>query len=45
MDTGRNRLCDYVEISKLYLQGDNSVGEFYSIAITNNHQKADTEQK
>ena len=24
------------------LQGDNSVGEFYSIAITNNHQKADT---
>ncbi len=24
------------------LQGDNSIGEFYSIAITNNHQKADT---
>ena len=24
------------------MQGDNSVGEFYSIAITNNFQKADT---
>jgi len=27
------------------LQGDNSSGEFYSIAITNNHQKADTGTK
>ncbi len=27
------------------LRGDNSVGEFYSIAITNNHQKADTGTK
>lgn len=27
------------------LMGDNSVGEFYSIAITNNHQKADTGTK
>ena len=27
------------------LQGDNSIGEFYSIAITNNHQKADTGTK
>ena len=27
------------------LQGDNSVGEFYSIAITNNYQKADTGTK
>ena len=27
------------------LQGDNSVGEFYSIAITNNHQQADTGTK
>ena len=25
--------------------GDNSVGEFYSIAITNNYQKADTGTK
>ena len=27
------------------LKGDNSVGEFYSVAITNNHQKADTGTK
>ena len=27
------------------LQGDNSSGEFYSIAITNNYQKADTGTK
>ena len=27
------------------LQGDNSVGEFYSVAITNNHQQADTGSK
>ena len=27
------------------LQGDNSVGEFYSIAITNNYQKSDTGTK
>ena len=27
------------------LKGENSVGEFYSIAITNNHQKADTGTK
>ena len=27
------------------LQGDNSIGEFYSVAITNNHQQADTGTK
>jgi Fe-S cluster assembly protein SufB len=27
------------------LQGDNSVGEFYSVAMTNNHQQADTGTK
>ncbi len=27
------------------LQGDNSVGEFYSVAVTNNHQQADTGTK
>ncbi len=27
------------------LRGDNSVGEFYSVAITNNHQQADTGSK
>ena len=34
-----------MEISSCILKGDNSVGEFYSIAITNNHQKADTGTK
>ena len=27
------------------LKGDNSVGEFYSVAMTNNHQQADTGTK
>jgi Fe-S cluster assembly protein SufB len=27
------------------LQGDNTVGEFYSVAVTNNHQQADTGSK
>ncbi len=27
------------------LEGDNSVGEFYSVAVTNNHQQADTGTK
>ena len=27
------------------LQGDNAIGEFYSVAITNNHQQADTGTK
>ncbi len=27
------------------LQGDNSIGEFYSVALTNHHQKADTGTK
>ena len=25
--------------------GDNSIGEFYSVAVTNNHQQADTGTK
>ena len=29
----------------VFCKGDNSIGEFYSIAITNNHQKADTGTK
>jgi Fe-S cluster assembly protein SufB len=28
-----------------YLEGDNSVGEFYSVAVTNNYQQADTGTK
>ena len=27
------------------LKGDDSVGEFYSVALTNNHQQADTGTK
>jgi Fe-S cluster assembly protein SufB len=29
----------------LVLKGDNSIGEFYSVAVTNNHQQADTGTK
>ena len=29
----------------MILQGDNSVGEFYSVAVVNNHQQADTGTK
>ena len=34
-----------MEVSRGYLKGDNSVGEFYSIALTNNYQQADTGTK
>jgi Fe-S cluster assembly protein SufB len=34
-----------LEISICYIKGDNSVGEFYSIAVTNNFQQADTGTK
>ena len=27
------------------LKGDNSIGEFYSVAVTNNYQQADTGTK
>jgi Fe-S cluster assembly protein SufB len=33
------------EIPKLYFDGDNSQGEFYSVALTNNYQQADTGTK
>jgi Fe-S cluster assembly protein SufB len=29
----------------LYFDGDNSQGEFYSVALTNNYQQADTGTK
>ena len=32
-------------IQVVYLKGDNSIGEFYSIAVTNNFQQADTGTK
>ena len=34
-----------MEISELYPKGDDSVGEFYSVAVTNNMQQADTGTK
>lgn len=34
-----------MEIPKLYFKGDSSIGEFYSVALTNNFQQADTGTK
>ena len=34
-----------MEYPSCVLQGDHSVGEFYSVAVTNNHQQADTGTK
>ena len=45
LDAGGNRFSSYLEISFLCLKGDNSIGEFYSIAVTNNFQQADTGTK
>ena len=45
VDAGGDRLGDHLEVSELILQGDNSVGEFYSVALTNNYQQADTGTK
>ena len=45
MDTGRDRICNNLEYPSCVLKGDNSSGEFYSIAITNNMQQADTGTK
>ena len=35
LDAGRSWGCDHLEISQLIFQGDESVGEFYSVALTN----------
>ena len=42
METGANATWKY---PSCILSGDNSVGEFFSIAVTNNHQKTDTGTK
>ena len=34
-----------LSLPPLRVQGDNSVGEFYSVALTNNMQQADTGTK
>jgi Fe-S cluster assembly scaffold protein SufB len=44
MDASRNGFCRNLYPSVI-LKGDNSVGEFYSIAVTNNFQQADTGTK
>jgi Fe-S cluster assembly protein SufB len=36
------RISYYLEIPSCLLVGDNSQGEFYSVALTNNYQQADT---
>ena len=45
MDSGGDRLGYHVEVSVCVLRGDESVGEFYSVAVTNNCQQADTGTK
>ncbi|XPE52967.1 SufD family Fe-S cluster assembly protein [Shigella flexneri] len=45
MDAIRNRVSDYVNIPSCILRGDNSIGEFYSVALTSGHQQADTGTK
>jgi Fe-S cluster assembly protein SufB len=45
VDPGRNRQRDHLEVSQLRAQRRGSVGEFYSVAVTNNYQQADTGTK
>jgi Fe-S cluster assembly protein SufB len=45
LDPGRDRLGDHLEVPRLHPQGDGSIGEFYSVATTNNWQQADTGTK
>ncbi|MFO1188132.1 MAG: Fe-S cluster assembly protein SufB [Alphaproteobacteria bacterium] len=42
VETGSSITWKYPSV---ILQGENSVGEFYSVAVTNNHQQADTGTK
>jgi len=42
VETGSSITWKYPSV---ILKGDNSVGEFYSVAVTNNHQQADTGTK
>ena len=37
LDTGGDRLSGNLEVSELHPAGDNTVGEFYSVAVTNNY--------
>jgi Fe-S cluster assembly protein SufB len=40
LDAGRDRLAITWKYPGVILKGDNSVGEFYSVALTNNYQQA-----
>ena len=41
LDSGRDWLSCNLEIPSCVLKGNDSIGEFYSIAVTNNFQQAD----
>ena len=45
MDPGGNGSAVTWKYPSCILKGDNSIGEFYSIALTNNYQQADTGTK
>ena len=45
LDAGGNGSAITWKYPSCILQGDNSVGEFYSVALTNNYQQADTGTK
>ena len=45
MDPVGNRLGDHLEVSELHSARDNSIGEFFSVALTSGHQQADTGTK
>ena len=46
LDAGRDRLGDHLEVpERASCKGDDSVGEFYSVALTNDRQQADTGTK
>lgn len=45
VDPVGNRFGDYRKYPSCILRGDNSIGEFYSVALTSGHQQADTGTK
>ena len=45
MDTSRDGSAVTWKYPSCVLKGDYSVGEFYSVAVTNNYQQADTGTK
>ncbi len=45
LDAGGNRFGDHLEVPVLHPAGDESRGEFYSIAVSNGHQQIDSGTK